>query len=153
MQELLTVYRIYKRSTAPKYKDPICCNSCMVMQIRYAVILAWFCPCFGQSFIFFARHQLDTWTLAPPPPEDTWYGVILWVLRVLGQGLKSECADIFHQSFLWLLRHTDEPQKGRNSCLWLQSRSVFSSVGVVLMSCKIHFHVVRSPLQYSACKI
>ena len=29
-------------------------------------------------------------------------------------GLKSECADIFHQSFLWLLRHTDEPQKGRN---------------------------------------
>ena len=31
---------------------------------------------------------------------------------------KSECADIFHQSFLWLLRHTDEPQRGRNSCLW-----------------------------------
>ena len=29
--------------------------------------------------------------------------------RVLGQGLKSECADIFHQNFLWLLRHTDEP--------------------------------------------
>ena len=26
-------------------------------------------------------------------------------------GLKSECADIFHQSFLWLLRHTDDPQK------------------------------------------
>ena len=23
-----------------------------------------------------------------------------------GQGLKSECADIFHQNFLWLLRHT-----------------------------------------------
>ena len=33
-------------------------------------------------------------------------------------GLKSECAGIFHQSFLWLLRHTDEPQRGRNSCLW-----------------------------------
>ena len=33
-------------------------------------------------------------------------------------GLKSECADIFHQSFLWLLRHTDEPQRGQNSCLW-----------------------------------
>ena len=48
-----------------------------------------------------------------PYIEDTWYGVILWVLRVLGQGLKSDCADIFHQSFLWLLRHTDEPQKGR----------------------------------------
>ena len=32
-------------------------------------------------------------------------------------GPKSECADIFHQSFPWLLRHTDEPQGGRNSCL------------------------------------
>ena len=53
-----------------------------------------------------------------PPPEDTWYGVILGVLRVLGYDL-HQCADIFHQSFLWLLRHTDEPQKGRNSCLWL----------------------------------
>ena len=34
-------------------------------------------------------------------------------------GLKSECTDFFHQSFLWLLRYTDEPQKGQNSCLWL----------------------------------
>ena len=49
--------------------------------------------------------------------------------------------DIFHQSFLWLLRHADEPQKGRNSCLWLQPRSVLSSFGVVLMSCKFNFHV------------
>ena len=65
--------------------------------------------------------------------------MILWVLRVLGQGLKSECADIFHQSFLWLLRHTDEPQRGRNSCPWLQSRSVLSSFGVVLMSCRVNF--------------
>ena len=77
----------------------------------------------------------------------------LWVLRVLGQGLKSECADILHQSYLWLLRHTDEPQKGRNSCLWLQSRSVLSSFGVLLMSCRVKFHVVRSALQYSACRI
>ena len=57
-------------------------------------------------------------------------------------GIKSECADIFHQSFLWLLRHTDEPQKGQNSCLWLQSCSVLSSFDVVLMSCRVNFHVV-----------
>ena len=63
-------------------------------------------------------------------------------------GLKSY---IFYQSFLWLLRHTDEPPKGRNSCLWLQSRSVLSSVGVVLMSCRVNFHVVRSALQFSPC--
>jgi len=78
-----------------------------------------------------------------PYIEDTWYGVIVgaWVLRVLGQGLKSECADIFHQSFLWLLHHTDEP------------RSVSSSFVVVLMSCRVNFHVERSALQYSACRI
>ena len=52
----------------------------------------------------------------------------------------------------WLLRHTDEPQNGRNSCLWLQSRSVLSSFGVVLMSCRVDFLVVRSALQYSALK-
>ena len=33
-----------------------------------------------------------------------------------------------------------------NSCLWLQSRSILSSFGVVLMSCKVNFHVVRSAL-------
>ena len=49
--------------------------------------------------------------------------------------------------------HTDEPQRGRNSCLWLQSRSVLSSFGVVLMSCRVNFHVVQSALQYSACRI
>ena len=70
-------------------------------------------------------------------------------------GLKSECADIFHQSFFWLLHHTDEPQRGRNNCLWLQSRSVLSSFVVVLTSCRVNFHVyvVRSALQYSACRI
>ena len=75
--------------------------------------------------------------------------MILWVSRVLDQGLKSESADIFYQSFLWLLRYTDEPQRGRNSCLWLQSRSGLSSFGVVLMSWRVNFHVVRSALQYS----
>ena len=78
---------------------------------------------------------------------------VLWVLRVLGRGLKSECADIFHQSFLCLLRHTDSPQEGRSSCLWLQSSSGWSPFGVVLMSCRVNFHVVRSALQYSACRI
>ena len=80
---------------------------------------------FGQFFIFSLRHI--NVTLGLLPPEDTWYGVILWVLGVLGQGLKSECADIFHQSFLGLLRHTDKRQKGQNSSLWLQSVDVLHS--------------------------
>ena len=50
-----------------------------------------------------------------------------------------QCYIFFIRAFLWLFRHTDEPQKGRNSCLWLQSRSVLSSFGVVLMSCRAKF--------------
>ena len=38
-------------------------------------------------------------------------------------------------------------------CLWLQPRSVLSSVRVVLMSCRVNSHVVRSALQFSACRI
>ena len=30
--------------------------------------------------------------------------------------------------------------------LWLRPRSVFGSFGIVLMSCKVNFHVVRSAL-------
>ena len=52
-------------------------------------------------------------TLGLLPPRRHVVCVKLWVLRVLGQGLKSECADTFHQSFLWLLCHTEEPQKGQ----------------------------------------
>ena len=52
-----------------------------------------------------------------------------------------------------VMKNIRAPQKGRNSCLWLQSRSVLSSFGVVLMSCRVNFHVVRSALQYSACRI
>ena len=45
---------IFRRS----FIDPICCNFCMVLSM---CDLGWFC----QLFIFSARHQLDTWTLAP----------------------------------------------------------------------------------------
>ena len=38
--------------------DPICRNSCMGLSMCYKVG-------FGQLFIFSARHQLDTLTLAP----------------------------------------------------------------------------------------
>ena len=61
------------------------------------------------------------------------------------------CAGIFTAEPLRSLRRTDEPPKGRNSCLRLRPRSVFSSFGVVLMSCKVNFHVVRSALQNSVC--
>ena len=44
----------------------------------------------------------------------------------------------------WKLTFRDKPQKGRNSCLRLRPRSVFGSFGVVLMTCEVNFHVVRS---------
>ena len=43
-------------------------------------------------------------------------------------------------------------RENENSCLWPQSRSVLTSLGVVLMSCKVNVHVVQSALQYSACR-
>ena len=51
------------------------------------------------------------------------------------------------------LRRLTSPQKRRNSCLLLRSRSVFGSFVVVLMSCKVNFHVVRSALQNSVCPL
>ena len=59
----------------------------------------------------------------------------------------------FSSELSLLLRHADEPQKGLNSCLWLQSRSVLSSFGAMLMSYGVIFHVVRSALQYSVRRI
>ena len=35
--------------------------------------------------------------------------------------------------------------------LRLRTRSVFGSFGVMLMSCKVNFHVVRSAFQNSVC--
>ena len=62
-------------------------------------------------------------------------------------------ADIFHQSFFWLLRRTEEPQRGRNCLRRRRSKpssawagSVLISFGVVLMSCRVNFHVVRAAL-------
>ena len=114
--------------------DPICRNSCMVLSMFYRLVLA--------NFLFSLRDINLTLGLLPPRRHVVWRDSV--GVEGSRSGLKSECADIFHQSFLWLLRHTDEPPKGRNSCLWLQSRSVLSSSGVVLMSCKVNFHAAIS---------
>ena len=117
--------------------DPICCNSCMVLSMFLRLVLA--------NSLFSLRDINLTLGLLPSRRH------VVWRDSVVCQGLKSECADIFCQSFLWLLRHTDEPQRGRNSCLWLQSCTVLSSFGVVFMSCRVNFHVVRSALQNLIC--
>ena len=103
------------------------------------------------NFLFSLRDINLTLGLLPPRRHVVWRASV--GVKSSRSGLKSECADIFHQSFLWLLRHTHGLQRGRNSCLWLQSLSVLSSFGVVLMSYRVNFQVVRSALQYSPYKV
>ena len=123
--------------------DPICCNSCIVLPMFFRLVLA--------NSLFSLRDINLTLGLFPPRRHVAWRDSV--GVESSRLGLKSKYADIFRQSFRWLLCHTDEPQRGRNSCLWLQSRTVLISFGVVLMSCRVNFHVVRSALQYSACRI
>ena len=49
--------------------------------------------------------------------------------------------------------HNEEKTKRRNSCLRLRPRSVFGSFGIVLMYCKVNFHIVRSALQILVIKL
>ena len=76
-------------------------------------------------------------------------GVILWVLRVLGQGLNQSARIFFTRVFSGCYAIRRAPKRAKQR-LWLQSRSVLSSFGVVLMSCRVNFYVVRSALQYSS---
>ena len=124
--------------------DPICCNPCMVLSMSFKLVFA--------NSLFFMRDINLTLGLLPPRRHVVWRDSV--GVKSSGSGLKSECADIFSsEPDLWLLRHIDDPQRGWNGCLWLQFRSVLSSFGVVLMSCRVNFHVVRSALQYSPCRI
>ena len=136
------MFVLYEFLGRRSFIDPICCNSCMVLSMFLRLVLA--------NSLFSLRDINLTLGLLPPRRHVVWRDSV--GVEGSRSGLKSECADIFHQSFLWLLRHTDEPQRGRNSCLWLQSCSVLSSFGAVLMFCRVNFHVVRSALQYSACR-
>ena len=124
--------------------DLICCDFCLVLSMFFRLVLA--------NSLFSLRDINLTLGLFSPRRHVVWRDSA--GVRSSGSGLKSECTDIFaSEPDLWLLSHTDEPQRGRNSCLWLQSLSVLSFFGVVLMSCRVNFHVVRSALQYSACRI
>ena len=111
------------------------------------MFLGWFWP----IFLFSLRDINLTLGLLPPRKHVVWRDSV--GVGSSGSGLKIIVRGYFASEFSLLLRHTDEPQKGRNSCLWLQTRYVLSSFGVLLMSWRVNFHVVRSALQYSACRI
>ena len=56
-------------------------------------------PVFQSKNINHKGLQLGTWNLDSYPPEDTWYAEILWVLRVLGQGLNQSARIFFTRVF------------------------------------------------------
>ena len=124
--------------------DPICRNSYMVLSMFYRLVSA--------NFLFYLRDINLTLGLLPPRRHVVWRdseGV-----ESSRSGLKSECADIFQQSFLCCYAMLTSPKEGETAVyIWLQSCSALSSFGVVLMSYRVNFHVVRSALQYSACRI
>ena len=99
--------------------------------------------------LFSLRDINLTLGLLPPRRHVVWRDSVS--VESSRSELKSKCADIFHQSFFWLLRRTEEPQRGRNCLRRRRSKpssawagSVLISFGVVLMSCRVNFHVVRS---------
>ena len=54
--KLFVLYEFLGRRS---FIDPICCNFCMVLSMFFRLVLA------NSLFSLAARHQLDTWTLAP----------------------------------------------------------------------------------------
>ena len=88
-----------------------------LLQIRYAIIFAWFCPCSIGWFwpIFYFLCETSTWHLYSCSPEDTWYGVILWVLRVLGQGLNQSARIFFTRAFSSCYAILTSPKDGETA--------------------------------------
>ena len=77
---------------------------------------------------------------------------LLLLLVTIKLLLKSECAayfsaELFCYAKLMNYNNSETTVYGFNPAMfWVLS-------GVVLMSCKVNFYVVRSALQYSACRI
>ena len=132
---LWLMFVLYEFLGHRSFIDPVYCNSCMVLSMFFRLVLA--------NSLFSLRDINLTLGLLPPRRHVVWRHSV--GVKSSGSGAKIRVLGYF----------SSEPQRGRNSCLWLQSRSVLSSFGVVLMSCRVNFHVaiVRSALQYSTCRI
>ena len=94
--------------------------------------------------------ETSTWHLDSCPLGDIWCGAILWVFEFNVRALKQSVREFYGRASLFVAPYWRAP-KGRNSCLRLRPRSVFGSFGVVLMSCKVNFHVVWPVFQNSVC--
>ena len=70
--------------------DPICCNPCMVLSMLFKLVLA--------NSLFSLRDINLTLGLLPPRRHVVLRDSV--GVESSGSELKSECADILHQSFL-----------------------------------------------------
>ena len=79
----------------------------------------WFFPCFRgwfwQNNPLVSMRDINLTFGLLPPPEDTWYGVILWVLRVLGQGLNQSARIFFIRAFSGCYAILTSPKKGETA--------------------------------------
>ena len=60
-------------------------------------------------------QRAQFFTLDSCPPEDTWYGVILWVLRVLGQSLDQSARIFFIRFYSGCYTILTSPKKGETA--------------------------------------
>ena len=88
-----------------------------LLQIRYAVIFAWFCPCsigwFRPIFLFSLWDINLTLGLLPPRRHVVCCDSV--GVESSRSGLKSECTDIFHQSFLCCYTILTSPKEGETA--------------------------------------
>ena len=65
--------------------------------------------------ILYFLCETSTWHLDRCRPEGTWYGVILWVLRVRGQGLNQSARTFFIRAFSGCYAILTSPKKGETA--------------------------------------
>ena len=85
--------------------DPICRNFCMVLSMFYRLVLA--------NFLFSLRNINLTLALLPLRRHVVWRDSV--GVESSRSGLKSECADIFHQSFLCCYAILTSPKEGETA--------------------------------------
>ena len=137
-----------------------CSHRQLFRLFRWFALFAWFCPCFrfvlANYFIFSAKHQLDTWTLVPQKTRGMAWFCGCWEFRVRAS---NQSARIFFIRTFSGLRHTDEPQKGRNSCLsavynpapfWVHSVSCWCFAELIFTKYDQHLQnlICQQPLSF-----
>ena len=85
--------------------DPICRNSCMALSMLHRLVLA--------NFLFSLRDINLTLGLLPPRRHLVWRDSV--GVENSRSGLKSECAHIFHQSFLCCYAILTSPKEGETA--------------------------------------